>query len=497
MFPNVMVAACLLTFERGLAPGAAQERPDALMRMEAARERLHTGCVEFSWRSEREGRTVYHTARFGVRGDVLVYRGDDAGSGASTRPGSVQPRMTLKLDDDTWVNPGDALSAKLFKPGPRVENIWRMRALGVSYWNSFDDLHDSIWRDKVPMPAPRRYSERVEDGLHVVTAETEYGQINWWIDPNRDWSPVRVTLVQDGVVVRESRSTLREYDGVWFPAAVAFFERGFENGERPAEIVTVLSAEFDRSDHPRFLGPADIGIETGMIVELYRPNGSSEGFQWDGEKPVSLGEFARRERAGQLRRGPTHARELARLQSAREQRERAQGQDPAGPGGAAGAPDDLLAYMRAFASLAPDLWERYTRDFIDRYGLDDEQAARALAILDDCKELAHKHLTAHAAELHRLHESIDQLRAAQASKERLDQAIAERDQLVAPLIDIFKKQLVPRLDRLPTRAQREAAEGSSGARRPAAGRAAPAPVTVGGAAGATQPSTPQPADRTP
>jgi hypothetical protein len=109
-------------------------------------------------------------------------------------------------------------------------------------------------------------------------------------------------------------------------------------------------------------------------------------------------------------------------------------------------------------------WESYVRQFCDRYQLDDAQRQRAQSILKDCQEQADRHKTAHRDEI----EKIDQQTAAlsKSSEKYKSQQIADlgkqRTKLMEPVNAIFEKQLKPRLDALPTRAQRKAAESSAG-----------------------------------
>lgn len=110
-------------------------------------------------------------------------------------------------------------------------------------------------------------------------------------------------------------------------------------------------------------------------------------------------------------------------------------------------------------------WEQYTREFIERYKLDPGQTQKALDILKDCKEQAASVLRSKAAQIEALDKRIEALKGATGgdAKERgkaMTELTETRGKLVEPLDRIFEKQLKPRLEKLPTRAQRQAAEAA-------------------------------------
>lgn len=90
-------------------------------------------------------------------------------------------------------------------------------------------------------------------------------------------------------------------------------------------------------------------------------------------------------------------------------------------------------------------WERYTREFIARYKLDQKQTTIAERLLRRCQSRGNDYVTRRRAAFQEAGRSGD--------AERLDA-------LRAPIGEIFEKQLKPGLDRIPTRAQRAAAESS-------------------------------------
>ncbi len=145
-----------------------------------------------------------------------------------------------------------------------------------------------------------------------------------------------------------------------------------------------------------------------------------------------------------------------------------------GPGGThTGSPARPGRTGRGTATSAPaganfeSEWERYVREFIEKYKLDDAQQERARAVLKDCQEQAQHVMRRRKSELDRLDEKIKGLTGNnEAAKiKELGELNQQRTKLLEPISDI-EKQLKAKLEKLPTRAQRQAAEQ--------AGQAAPA-----------------------
>lgn len=103
-------------------------------------------------------------------------------------------------------------------------------------------------------------------------------------------------------------------------------------------------------------------------------------------------------------------------------------------------------------------WERYVNEFIQRYKLDDSQEQAARKILRDCQDQGKRYLASKRAQL----DTVDtQLAGAATGKDgaKVSQKLrTQREQLMGPISRIFEKQLKPRIDRIPTRSQRQAAE---------------------------------------
>jgi hypothetical protein len=112
-------------------------------------------------------------------------------------------------------------------------------------------------------------------------------------------------------------------------------------------------------------------------------------------------------------------------------------------------------------SSTADQWEQYVQQFIERYKLNEEQASRAHKILKSCQNQRERYLRGRAEQL----EKLDR----QEAKEQAD-ITAQRTKLMAPIDNIFERQLKPRLEKIPTRAQREAAGKAGPAEKASAAR---------------------------
>lgn len=122
-------------------------------------------------------------------------------------------------------------------------------------------------------------------------------------------------------------------------------------------------------------------------------------------------------------------------------------------------------------------WEAYVRQFIEKYKLNDEQQQKALAILADCQKTAERYRLGKQSTLDQIEAQEAQLREKVKSgdnKDAKNRAVVnkelgelskKKDDLLEPISRIFDKQLKPRLERLPTRAQRRDANAADAAQK--------------------------------
>ncbi|MEP0846512.1 MAG: hypothetical protein HRF50_06770 [Phycisphaerae bacterium] len=108
-------------------------------------------------------------------------------------------------------------------------------------------------------------------------------------------------------------------------------------------------------------------------------------------------------------------------------------------------------------------WEQYVREFIQRYGLNEEQQQQAQAILKDCQAQGERHIRGKKSEMDRIDARVAELRNTRdaAATKEIAELNEQRQKLIEPIEQIFEKSLKPRLEKLPTRAQRKAAEAAA------------------------------------
>jgi hypothetical protein len=258
----------------------------------------------------------------------------------------------------------------------------------------------------------------------------------------------------------------QQHGDVWFPQQVDFYSPRYIDGRLPYQALSVSAKTINQPGDPTELTPADIGLEVGMKV--YVADGrQTQTLYWDGKNAVPREELLRRVERGELEYGHTVREAL------REEREGTTTQpiwpiEPV-PAGASPphTPDEPLPPWKpgelnkqAAGSMYESEWERYTRLFIEKYRLNDDQTQKAWSILRSCQALAESHMTRHQTQMSELDRRLAEARRrtdqAQASAE-LARLTQQREKLLQPINDIFEQQLEPRLDKLPTRPQREAA----------------------------------------
>jgi hypothetical protein len=456
-----MGAVLNLTFVWLLAAGtysASQGPPEALERLEASRAAIETAHIEWSWTNPGAfGRHPrFYTTRLAGNESVLVNRGDEDGAFNRLPDGSIdkvqmKPYGVLSKNGEVWMHPEHSWGADHFPDGA---DVYHLRALGLCFGLPYRDLQESLWQDDVNQPTPRKYSERDEGRFHVVKAESDVGVLEWWLEPECGGELVRLVQSKNGEIVAETRSTLREWDGVWFPKTVAFFGRAHKDGKEPYETIQVHYASFNQPEQPRSFSLPDIGIEGGVHITQYDRDRKvlASGLIYDGEKVVTDGEYLERYRKGEIKLGPTMQREASKNRARETAKligdEAAQRKTAEAPRGTLLADDHRLT-----------AWEDYTRRFILRYELNDEQTQKAWLVCHECQAQARGHLAKIKRRLEKVESRLTQLRkkSGEASDNQLAALEQQRRQLMQPITNIFERELKPRLEKLPTRAQRKAA----------------------------------------
>jgi hypothetical protein len=118
---------------------------------------------------------------------------------------------------------------------------------------------------------------------------------------------------------------------------------------------------------------------------------------------------------------------------------------------------------KATGEVPEGAWEKYVREFIEKYKLNDEQAQKANTVLEDCKSQRDRYLRGRQEQIEQLDKQIEELKNSKDKNKatHLAKLTDTRKKLMEPIDQIFEQQLKPRLERLPTRAQRRAAEAAA------------------------------------
>jgi hypothetical protein len=452
------------------------EKPAVLQAAEEARSSawLRTAHIEFKEeRTVPEGgegppapvRVRYYTWKCAADSHITIDHGDE--DGVVMRDADGRPRNdltfhgalhTLVTGDDLWRHVEDAPVADVF--GATRTGFFRLHDLRRVGLDPVAPGHDLEAEGQQAGRPPLEYETRREGDLEVVSASDGVGKCEWWIDSQKDWSVVRTTVWLQGKLIGETRFTVAQLDGVWFPQKVEVF-RLAAGDLVPSTISTIVSAEFNRPHHPQELTPSEIGVEAGATVR-YHDREDASSMVWDGKRPVSPEEFTERVESGEVEWGPTIARERERVKAAR-----AKSEASATQAAAFQAPLDA----RVFEAQ----WEAYTRRFIIRYGLDDEQARKAWSVCRECQEKGREHIARRRHDIDEWQKAMDSaaLTAGEERERRLVDVQERRKKLMAPVDRIFEERLKPGLERLPTARQREAAEVRSGTDREAGGPQVP------------------------
>jgi hypothetical protein len=322
-------------------------------------------------------------------------------------------------------NAGDPLSARLFDD-PRMGSgiIMDYRVLGMHARPKTGPAHNPF---EPAADAAPDYTVSRHGGLVFVSArERNNGgslERRWSIDPQRGWNVVLYEESERGRPTVSVVSTLAKTGDVWFPQQV---EYRHPDGA-PFLTVRMRSVKINDPSLPQRLAPEFIEVVPGTNIYRMFRDAPPEPARFDGQRLVSVEEFKRRRRAGEIQRGDAFVRGLERLTEAGDRE-------------------------RAAKRYTPSAWERYVAEFIAEHGLDAAQSNRAWSIYRDCRDSAARYVQSHKAEFDDLERAQGALKFAPDANQSANLAGKAAD-LRRPIERIFEEQLVARLDRLPTRAQ--------------------------------------------
>lgn len=199
-------------------------------------------------------------------------------------------------------------------------------------------------------------------------------------------------------------------------------------------------------------GGGRMSEEDGIVRQVEEGDGGAT-------QQTAAGQQAAGQDAGQA--AAERAARLAQLRAQRMQRDQEQGGAVNNPPDRSREPRRISRASRGSGSNFETEWEQYTRNFIQKYQLNEGQEQRALAILKDCTAQAVRHTESNKTQVETIQAEIAKLTSSDDKKAAAEKLTKWNDKLKdirEPINQIFEKQLKPRLDKLPTRAQRAAAE---------------------------------------
>ncbi len=417
---SLRLASVVVSMACALTTRAQSDLPAPLQRALEARRRIRTAVVELM-RTRPDGVPVFYTARVAPEDAAWFHWGDPEGIVGDDPDRQGRPHSVLRQKSALWSYDHDrAFAAYYATPQARMENVPDLRSLGLMFFTSYEDPQSTLAR--LERAGARSFTVREEDGLQVVTAHTEQGDVTWWIDPQKDSQPIRVQLRNGDRVVREARIELEQIDGVWFPTRVENLGYAADGRVETHRVTEVFYAEFNHPDHPDRLTPNDIGLEPGVLVTRYPAKPGDEAHVWDGQRMIPLSQY----RGTFPSEGDTTPADWA---------PRARGS------------------IQRQIERKLSAWEKYTRDFIQHHRLDRLRASRAWRWLRDCQRLAHKRVNRVRDDISALDKASRNRRGRNADRRR--QRVAR---LMADLDRIFEQRLKPGLRRLLTPAERRAEE---------------------------------------
>ncbi|MBW7904435.1 MAG: hypothetical protein LC135_12120 [Phycisphaerae bacterium] len=313
---------------------------------------------------------------------------------------------------------------------------------------------------------PVEFKEVSRDGRPIVEAlfPERRRRIVWHFDANDAGLITRVEDWSGDTLTSAAQVDYRVFNGSALPVKVAYLD----GAERVRRVSEVEYRDVNSPDIPESLTPSHIGFLVGSVVSV-RTGTSREDLVWAGDRLVTRAEFADLKQRGLIEDDPQLVAWLARARARGPVDVQAEGKGTAERFGKP-ATDPLIvptpdaSWRHRITPLlnAPDEadeWTRYVEQFISRYRLDDDQAARCRLFLQQARERRRQYLVSRRERL----EALRQRTYRTAGDARLGRE--ELSLLLRPLDDLFG-ELKARLERVPTRKQREAVEQSGVAERP-------------------------------
>lgn len=429
----------------------AQLKPNALVSLEQARSSIQTAEIEWLIHFEDDQSpfsNLYHASRYAANGDwIFKHLGDDKGNTAwdeNGNPSSRWPDVFMQNQEGFMHYRDTSIGSKLWKSQPpkykrRIKDI---RALGM-YHSGAELLYGtkSIWTPWDPYALVFEEKQLPDGTFEVIGTSKQANKdgvpilsTHWYIDPDKGWNTTRV-IQKDltGTIRSETVSTLAKYGDTWFPERVDYYIEG-----KLRNSIQVTSAAFNQDEHSKKFTPADLGFKNGYMTTVMGERAPTGMRRWAGDRMIDEIEFFRLEQQGKIKRDarflladPEAASPYMSEQRKRERKARWQA--------------EVLRYnLRKHEGS----WSKFVRAFIKRYQLNEEQQQKAWQIHKQCKRRADTYIRRIAREYQRL----------TTLEEKGENVSEKKAKLTQPIEDVFNKHLVPRLNKLPTRRQRDAAK---------------------------------------
>lgn len=460
--PKLAMILCLLVCGPALCQGGSQDVLPGALRA-ALSERQSIATYRLEWLHEQSGAGTPHSRLYLSMGaiDGSRLRRELSAPRPANQPkagdGAPQPALlkgVLRHADgscSSYQSGRDSYHG--FPPGaPGAAPVPDPRYLGLGLELLADAEEDAVWGGiRSDLRKSAVFSEETRADLVIVTARLAGGaRVEWVVNSLKGWNVERVRVLVGDETQRETVSLLKSYDGVWFPEAVTTYVDG-----QLASAVQVRGASFNAPEHPQRLTETDLGIEPGMErIAQGAGAGSQPRMLWNGTRLVSREDFEAAVRRGEAQFGPTVLAWKQHVQrSGTPANER---------------PDILLRAYDPRASIHKklSLWEQYTESFIERFKLGDDQTQKARQILKECQDRANSLIDRRKTQIEEFYQRVEALRRPESTDEDTWTRIRREEKKAIGFLDeIFSDELCPKLDALPSRAQRESAASSAPSKR--------------------------------
>lgn len=441
----------------------AAKMPATLLAFEQARRSIIGGRIEWEYLPEgSEERALRYISRYAKSGDTITeHRGDRDGWTVFTDNGTrgvlKYPQIYMENGDGRWQTqetaPGACIAATWWRgrsgENPSADYEKDARFIGLTV--SPDSVEPRVGLSAFHGDAQHRvasWEEREIDDLRVVIGHmNDGGMLTWYINPSKGWNAELITYESGmGAVKQEAYIRLDEYGDLWLPSAADFFLNG-----KLTSSIRVRMADLNPPNAPERFTLADVGMEAGARIN---PQPGDAPLRWNGEDVCSPEQWYADLKAGKRQWGATFRRLNA-------------GEEFSSPYDTEqDRLDRKLARRKRlieWAVAAPrSMWAKYVRDFVARHELDAEQTQQALRILDQCEKQAEEFTRRHRPAIEEAQNDLENAR-----EKRDADAVARLEERIntlrEPLNKIFETELKPRLEKLPTRAQRAKAEARDAA----------------------------------